>query len=195
MIRSDEPIFKTGQGFRGAFCSSRKGKAGKEVATIKPTATPVLVSACLLGEKCRYNGKGYILPGFRESLQGYNVIPVCPEVMGGLSVPRPPCEIKGGDGKEVWQGRAGVFTDQGRDLTEAFQEGAWKTLQLAIDTGAKTAILKEQSPSCGCNIIYDGSFGNRLVPGVGVAAALLKAKGIEVLAEMEWLNKRRDNFV
>jgi len=115
--------------------------------------------------------------------------------MGGLPVPRRPCELKGGDGKQVWQGTAGVFTDQGRDLTEAFRLGACKTLQLAIDAGAKTAILKEKSPSCGCNIIYDGSFGNRLIPGVGVTAALLREKGMEVLAETEWLQKRRDNLV
>lgn len=172
-----------------------KGREDLGVANIKPTLTPVLVSACLLGEKCRYNGKGYTLPCFRQSLQGYKVIPVCPEVLGGLSVPRPPCELKGGDGKQVWQGTAGVFTDQGRDLTEAFREGACKTLQLAIAAGVKIAILKEQSPSCGCNIIYDGSFSNRLIPGVGVTAALLKEKGMEVLAETEWLKKRRDNFV
>jgi len=153
-----------------------------------------LVSACLLGEKCRYDGKGYLLPSLVTSLQGYKVLPICPEVMGGLSVPRPPCEIKGGDGMKVWQGTAGVFTEQGQDLTEVFQKGAYKTLKLAVTTGAQTAILKEKSPSCGCYTIYDGSFCNCLIPGVGVTTALLKKNKIQVVTHTEWLEKRRDHF-
>lgn len=197
--RSDEPDFQNPAQSPGDFYLSRAGTRGTgkllEVATIQQTATPVLVSACLLGEKCRYNGKDYPLPGFRQSLQGYKVIPVCPEVMGGLPVPRPPCELKGGDGTQVWQGKAGVYTREGREVTAAFCQGARNTWQLAMETGAQRAILKEKSPSCGCHLIYDGSFGNRLVPGAGVTAALLKAKGMEVLTETEWLKKRRDNFV
>ncbi|NLC54189.1 MAG: DUF523 domain-containing protein [Firmicutes bacterium] len=158
-------------------------------------ANSVLVSACLLGEKCRYNGKGYTLPDLVEGLSGYSVVPACPELLGGLPVPRPPCELRGGDGELVWQEQAGVFTEDGRDLTIAFREGACKTLELARKNGVKMAVLKDHSPSCGCNKIYDGSFCRRLVTGVGVTAALLKKHGIKVIAETDWSMQRRSNDV
>lgn len=154
-----------------------------------------MVSACLLGEKCRYNGKGYHFPSLVESLSGYSVIPVCPEILGGLPVPRPPCELKGGDGELVWQAQAGVFTEDGRDLTPAFCAGACNTLALAEKNGVKLAVLKDRSPSCGCNKIYDGSFRRRLVAGVGVTTALLKKHGIKVIAETDWSARRRNNDV
>lgn len=156
-------------------------------------ATPVLVSACLLGERCRYNGKGYDLPRFVASLRDYRVIPVCPEILGGLPVPRRPCELKGGDGNLVWQGQAGVFSEDGRDFTEAFRAGARQTLAVAGKNGVKIAVLKDHSPSCGCNKIYDGTFQHRLVAGVGVTAALLRKNGIVVFAETDWSLQRGGN--
>lgn len=159
------------------------------------TRSSILVSACLLGESCRYNGQGYQLPHFVESLQKYKVIPICPEVLGGLSVPRPPCEIKAGDGNGVWQKTAGVFTESGLDRTAAFQRGARKALAIADKSGAKLAILKDNSPSCGSNQIYDGSFCNRKADGVGVTTALLQKQGIRVMAEQDWIEKRRGNRV
>jgi uncharacterized protein YbbK (DUF523 family) len=175
-------IFKQRQGKK-----LRKGNS--------PPSTTVLVSACLLGEKCRYNGKGYTLPDLVESLSGYSVVPACPEVLGGLPVPRPPCELRGGDGELVWADQASVYTKEGRDFTTAFRAGASKTLELAQKNGVKMAILKDHSPSCGCNRIYDGTFSRRLVAGRGVTAALLKKHGIEIIAETDWAAQRRGNDV
>jgi uncharacterized protein YbbK (DUF523 family) len=159
------------------------------------TKSSILVSACLLGESCRYNGQSYQLSGFVDSLQNYEIVSICPEVFGGLSVPRLPCEIKGGDGNGVWQNTAGVFTARGLDQTAAFQEGALKALAIAEKAGAKMAILKDNSPSCASHQIYDGSFCHRKVDGVGVTTALLRTKGIRVLAEKDWMKKRRGNDV
>ena len=171
------------------FSRQRQGKKLRRENSA-PLAS-VLVSACLLGEKCRYNGKGYNLPDLVEGLSGCSVVPVCPELLGGLPVPRPPCELKGGDGELVWQEQAGVFTEDGQDFTLAFREGAYKTLELAQKNGVKMAVLKDHSPSCGCNKIYDGTFRRRLVAGVGVTAALLKKHGIKVIAETDWSTQRR----
>lgn len=110
-------------------------------------------------------------------------------------MPRPPCELKNGDGYALWQGEASVITENGQDCTGAFQEGARKTWAMAEKAGVKLAILKDRSPSCGCHQIYDGSFRQRLVDGVGVTASLLQKMGIKVMAETDWLAKRRDNFV
>jgi uncharacterized protein YbbK (DUF523 family) len=101
------------------------------------------------------------------------LLPVCPEVLGGLSIPRVPCEIK--DGR--------VYTRDGRDVTEEFYLGAKKTLEIARAAGAKRAFLKQRSPSCGCGKVYDGSFSGKIVPGDGITAALLKQNGIEVITE------------
>ncbi|NLW56670.1 MAG: DUF523 domain-containing protein [Firmicutes bacterium] len=151
---------------------------------------PVLVSACLLGNPCRYNGTGYDLPVLVDSLREFTVIPVCPEVLGELPVPRPPAELVGGDGRDLWQGKAVVQTEDGADLTAEFKAGARRTLELGKKYGAKMAILKEHSPSCGSLRIHDGSFGGRLVPGMGVTSALLKSNGITVFSEKNWLKAR-----
>lgn len=151
---------------------------------IKP---PVIVSACLLGHKCRYNGKSSYLPDIVSSLQQYQIIPVCPEVSGGLSIPRSPLEISNGDGYDVWAGSAIVLNEKGVNFTSEFQKGALSALNLCRNHRIKMAILKEKSPSCGCNRIYDGTFSTRLITGVGVTASLLKKEGIEVFSEQEWL--------
>ncbi len=133
----------------------------------------ILVSACLLGENCKYNGKNNITS---LKLVDYEVFKFCPEVSGGLSIPRVPCEIK--DDK--------VFSKSDIDCTKEFYLGAKKCLDLCLKENIKIAILKEKSPSCGVNFIYDGTFSNCLITGVGVTTKLLKENGIKVFSEDEW---------
>lgn len=135
----------------------------------------ILVSACLAGEPCRYNGLGFICPAVAALVASGEALAVCPEVLGGLSTPRPPAEIVA----------SRVLTVVGEDVTAAYQAGAQLALQMARKSGCRTAILKARSPSCGCGQIYDGSFSGRLIPGDGVFAALLKTAGISVQTEEE----------
>jgi uncharacterized protein YbbK (DUF523 family) len=110
----------------------------------------------------------------------YQLIPVCPEESGGLSTPRPPAEIVGGDGDAVLDGKAKVMTADGTDVTEAYLRGAHHALEMAQSHGATHVILKARSPSCGCDTIYDGTFSGTLTSGDGVTTALLKRHGITV---------------
>lgn len=135
----------------------------------------VLVSACLLGVPCNDRGRANPAP-IGAALAGAEVISVCPEVMGGLSVPRPAAEI-GPDGQ--------VVNRAGRDVTAAYRRGAEAVVSLAQTAGASEAILKARSPACGCREIYDGSFTRTLVPGQGVAAAALEAAGLVVRSDEE----------
>ena len=144
----------------------------------------IIVSSCLIGEKCRYDGRSQ--PN-EEALRLYNMgaaIPVCPECLGGLSVPRSAAEIVGGSGEDVLLGCARVISrdENGKvkDVTNEFILGAYRALDAAEKCGAREAILKAKSPSCGCGFIYDGSFSGKLREGNGVAAALLLKKGISV---------------
>lgn len=147
------------------------------------TGAPVLVSACLAGRACRFDASaGYDDDVARLVAEGRAVL-VCPEVDGGLGTPRPPAEIRGGDGHDVLDGRARVVTEQGEDVTEQYLEGARRALLRARQMGATRAILKARSPSCGTGAIYDGSFSRALVTGDGVTAALLQRAGIEVVTE------------
>lgn len=147
----------------------------------------ILVSACLVGERCRYDGGGFDRFGDLKRLvaQG-EAIAVCPEVLGGLSTPRPPAELVGGDGSAAWLGAARLVTEAGEDVTDAFLRGAEQTARIALAEGATRAILKARSPSCGCAGVYDGSFTGRVVPGMGVTAARLAELGLEVLSEESW---------
>lgn len=133
----------------------------------------ILVSACLMGVNCRYKGDGAMIPEIRPLMEHYCLIPVCPEIMGGLATPRVPAERQGGR----------VVTKDGGDVTEQYRKGAKETARLAALYGCRYALLKERSPSCGSGWIYDGTFGRRLVPGDGVAAARLKEEGIAVYGE------------
>lgn len=133
----------------------------------------ILVSACLLGVECRYNGKGVLEPGVKALMGKHHLIPVCPETMGGLATPRPPAERAG----------ANVVTRDGEDVTSYYEKGAAQVLNLARLYGCRAAILKERSPSCGSGQIYDGTFTGRLVQGEGVCAWLLKEHGIKVYGE------------
>ena len=133
----------------------------------------ILVSACLLGVACRYDGKGQAIPRLNELLAACEVIPVCPEQLGGLPTPRTPSERVGEK----------VLARDGTDVTCAFARGAMEALRLARLTGARLALLKARSPSCGSGEIYDGSFTGRTVPGNGVAAQALVDAGIEIFNE------------
>jgi uncharacterized protein YbbK (DUF523 family) len=149
--------------------------------------TPILVSACLLGEPTRYDG-GHMKcdhPKLEQWLQEGRIIAVCPEVEGGLTTPRPPAEIIGGDGVNVLDGEAEVFDINAHDVTEPYKLGAHKALRGVEENGVKLAILKANSPSCGNKFIYDGTFSIALKPGKGVTAALLERNGIHVFNEEE----------
>lgn len=133
----------------------------------------LMVSACLLGVPCRYDGKSKKLDGIEALNELFDVIPVCPEVLGGLKIPRLPSERVGDK----------VLTCDGDDVTDEFVCGAEKTLQIAKDNNCRFAVLKERSPSCGCGKIYDGSFCGKTINGNGVAAELLINSDIEVFGE------------
>ncbi len=140
----------------------------------------IVVSACLAGIPCRYDGGSSPDPEVQKLVAEGIAVPICPEVAGGLLIPRLPAEIFGGDGWDVLEGKAKVLRRDGVDVTEAFVKGAFKTLALAQKLGAKKALLKARSPSCGVNFIYDGTFTGALKEGMGVTAALLRREGIEV---------------
>ena len=146
------------------------------------TGMKILVSACLLGVNCRYDGSNNRDENAIKRHQTDELVPVCPEEAGGLSTPRPPVEIVGGDGNDVLDGKAKVMTTDGEDKTEEFLKGAQQALELAQSQGATLVILKSKSPSCGCGTIYDGSFSGTLISGDGVTTALLKRHGIEVIS-------------
>jgi len=138
----------------------------------------VLVSACLLGVRCRYDGSCNPARELQELARQYRVVPMCPEQLGGLGTPRAAAELSGGDGLAVLRGEARVRTRTGRDVTACFLRGAGEALRLAKLTGARVAVLKEKSPSCGtCAVYRDG----RLVEGRGVTAALLAEYGIQLI--------------
>ena len=142
-----------------------------------------LISACLLGVRCRYDGGHSRDAAAIKQHETDTLIAVCPEELGGLPTPRPPSEIVGGDGEDVLAGTAKVMTAAGVDVTDAYLRGAHQTLRIAQSHGATRVILKARSPSCGCGHIYDGTFSGMLKAGDGVTAALLKQHGIEVISQ------------
>jgi len=133
----------------------------------------ILCSACLLGLKCRYDGKSKLNKKVRELSKKVILIPVCPEQLGGLPTPREPAEQRGNK----------VVTKSGKDVTENFLKGAKEVLKITKIFGAKEAILKQKSPSCGCGKIYDGTFSGKVIKGDGVTASLLKRNRIRVITE------------
>ena len=135
----------------------------------------ILISACLLGEKCRYDGAGKEPLDLSRFGDEYNFIPVCPEVLGGLPTPRVPSERVG----------ERVVMRDGKDVTENFILGAREAYRICTEHGCRAAILKEKSPSCGKGKIYDGSFSGTLTEGDGVAAEYLAERGILVIGESE----------
>ncbi|MHC6227940.1 2-thiouracil desulfurase family protein [Pseudomonas sp. X10] len=154
---------------------------------MNPSSLPkVLVSACLLGQPVRYDGRASGHPGLLQRWQAEGrVVPLCPEVAGGLPTPRPPAEIPGGQGGAVLEGQARVVTVQGEDVSGAFLAGAQQALALVRQHGIRVAVLKSGSPSCGNRLTYDGSFSGVKVPGEGVTTALLRREGVLVFSELE----------
>ncbi|MHC8329566.1 2-thiouracil desulfurase family protein [Pseudomonas sp. LB1P83] len=146
----------------------------------------ILVSRCLLGHRVRYDGGA---SGPFDQLQQWidegRVVPLCPEVAGGLPTPRAAAEIPGGQGGEVLDGHASVMTAEGEDVSAAFLSGAYQALELVREHGIRIAVLKANSPSCGNVLTYDGSFSGVKVNGEGVTAALLKRNGVQVFSELE----------
>lgn len=135
----------------------------------------LLVLACLLGTPCRYDGKSKADARVQALVGKYEIVPVCPEQLGGLPTPRVPSERRG----------ERVVTAGGRDVTEAYRRGAEAALALCQQNGCEAAVLKEKSPSCGCGQIYDGTFSRRLIAGDGVTAEALKAHGITIYGESD----------
>lgn len=135
----------------------------------------ILVSACLLGERVRYDGGGMLCADsrFLRWLEEGRLVPVCPEVAGGLPIPRPPAELQG----------SRAVTKEGSDATSFFRLGAEAALALALKHNVQAALLKQSSPSCGSRLIYDGTFSGRKIPGEGIATALLRRHGIPVFGE------------
>lgn len=138
----------------------------------------ILVSACLLGVSCRYDGKSKPNENVIALKDRYNLIPVCPEIMGGLPTPRKASEIQGSQ----------VVMGDGKNVTKEYRKGAEEVLRLCRLFGCKRAVLKEKSPSCGCGKVYDGTFSGKLIDGNGITAKLLMENGIEVFGETGIMN-------
>lgn len=145
----------------------------------------LIVSACLLGINCKYSGSNNLNEKVKELCSKMNVIPICPEQLGGMATPRKPAEIKGGSGKEVLEEKAEVFDKSQKNVTKYYISGAKEALKIAKMFGVRTAILKANSPSCGCGTIYDGTFTGKKINGNGVTAELFKKNGIEVVNELD----------
>ena len=145
----------------------------------KAQTLKIAISSCLLGEPCRYDGRSCPSEAARllQGLDGVELVPVCPEVLGGLPVPRPPSEVDAAE--RVLR----VTSAEGTDVTAAFMVGAQAALKAVGEGGCKLAVLKAKSPSCGCGLVYDGTFSGVLVPGYGATARLLRTEGVRVIDE------------
>ena len=135
----------------------------------------ILISACLVGDKTRYDGKGNYHPLIKELLEKYELVPFCSEVEGGLSIPRKPSEIV----------KDKVLNKDGKDVTKNYLAGAEKALNICKYLDIKIAILKDGSPACGVHQIHDGKFSGRKIKGMGITASLLSKNGIKVISEDE----------
>lgn len=157
------------------------------MASNKAKSGPVIVSACLLGRRCRFDGGDKFSPELAFVLEGRHVIAVCPEELGDLGTPRPACQIMGGHGADVLSAKARVIDANGENRTAAFLKGAEAALAQAVQGGARLAILKNNSPSCGVSRVYrNGMLG----PGQGVFTALLERNGIAVSDEVSALRRK-----
>lgn len=136
----------------------------------------ILVSACLLGENCRYDGGNNLIEKIKRLEEKHEIYPFCPEVEGGAPIPRIPCEIV----------NHRVVDKEGNDLTDLFMRGAESTLRLVQKERIEAAILKQRSPSCGYGKIYDGSFSGNIIIGNGITADLLAKKGVKIFTEEDF---------
>lgn len=148
-------------------------EAVRNIKSVMGNKNIKICSACLLGIKCRYDGKEKRNRKVINLSRKEILIPVCPEQLGGLSTPREPAEHKGKK----------VVTKSGKDVSENFEKGANQVLEIVKLYGIQAAILKQRSPSCGCGQIYDGTFSGKIIKGDGVTVALLKKNGIQVISE------------
>ncbi|MFP7200351.1 DUF523 domain-containing protein [Lysinibacillus halotolerans] len=153
----------------------------------------ILVSSCLAGNPVRYNGTSCSDSTIQKLIDDQKAIPICPELLGGFETPREPAEIINGDGFDVLAGKAKVMERSGNDVTELYLKGARKTLEIAKEMKATYVVLKEFSPSCGSQKIYNGKFIGEQINGAGVTTALLKKNGISVISELE-LEKLKDEI-
>ncbi|WP_442637178.1 DUF523 domain-containing protein [Rossellomorea marisflavi] len=149
----------------------------------------LVVSACLAGIKVRYNGTDCLEDVIGEMVRSGKAVTVCPEILGGFQTPREPAEIQGGTGEDVLDGTARVVDRSGADVTEQYIAGAIETLAICRKMGATDIVLKENSPSCGSSMIYNGDFSGEKIPGEGVTTALLKRNGIKVWSEKDAVNE------
>ncbi|EGW36549.1 DUF523 domain-containing protein [Desulfosporosinus sp. OT] len=145
----------------------------------------IIVSACLFGLNTKYDGKANAHALIQKYSSQGKFIPVCPEQLGGLTTPRFPVEIIAGTGQDVLAGRCMVKGELGEDVTQQFIQGAKETIKIGEMVKVTAAILKERSPSCGVNTIYDGTFTHRILLGQGVTAAILKESNIPIYSEEE----------
>lgn len=141
----------------------------------------MLISSCLAGYKCRYNGKSESNKEMIELVKSGKGIPICAEQLAGLTTPRSPLEIINASGEDVLEGKAKVLSKEGDDYTEKMIEGAIRTLELCRLYNIKKAYLKANSPSCGVGKIYDGTFKGNMISGNGILSALLKKNGIDII--------------
>ena len=149
----------------------------------------ILASACLAGEKCRYNAEHRLHPVIAELSKKGKIVAVCPEVMGGLTIPRLACEITGADAQAVLDSKANVLNLAGEDITKAVLRGCRKALDAAKKNKIKLAVLKDKSVCCAVEKIHDGSFQGRLINGKGILTLLLEKEGIRVVNSDELLLK------
>jgi uncharacterized protein YbbK (DUF523 family) len=144
------------------------------VAETRADAPPVLVSACLLGVRCNHLGESSPSPAVAALSGEHRLVPICPEVAGGLATPRAAAELQA-DGR--------VVTEDGEDVTDLYRRGAQAAVDLALALGARSAVLKARSPSCGCHEVYDGTFTRTCVQGEGVTASALREAGLSLRSE------------
>ena len=140
----------------------------------------IAISSCLTGKKCRYNATDCLNKSLLEELTDY--IDLCPEILGGLSTPRPPCEIISGTANDVLTGTGKITDKEGNDFTSAMVNGAMLALKICQNNSVTRVYLKQKSPTCGCGLIYDGSFSGNLKSGNGIFTELLISNDIEVIA-------------
>lgn len=147
----------------------------------------ILVSSCLAGLEVRYNGTHSLDNRISKLVEENKAVTICPELLGGFSTPREPAEIVGGDGEDVLDGKAKVVEKSGKDVTELYIKGAYATLEKAKKINATIVVLKENSPSCGSSMIYNGEFKGKKIVGNGVTSALFKRNGLQVISEEQFI--------
>ncbi|RIN29785.1 DUF523 domain-containing protein [Staphylococcus succinus] len=147
----------------------------------------ILISACLVGQNVRYDGGNKLNNNLKNLVDQGLAQPICPEVLGGLTTPRNPAEIIGGDGFDVLENKAKIIDNQGNDVTEEYINGAIKSLDICQIMNCSTLILKSDSPTCSSQNIYSGQFNGNKKQGVGIFSALLIKNGIQIYDEKNYI--------